>query len=215
MENFDIFISAGLRDNPVAQLLEELGINVRYITLREGEFVLSGKIGVRYLTRQAFLKEIADRRLNRSIIEFKRQYVQPIVIVEGVADESTPILNLAAIQSAQIFISLVNQVPILATRNENETAQLLFLLAAQVDSITESGRTPAELAAETTSGDRRRELLTKIPEIGPQLATAMLEHFGTLSKFFSAGVDDLRKVKGVGPSRARKIYSFSNSTKEL
>jgi len=215
MESFDIVISAGLRDNPVAQLMEELGIKVKYITLREGEFVISGKIGVKYFTCRAFLKEIADRRLNRSIIEFKRQYAQPIVIVESEPHEPTPVFDLAAIQTAEIFTSLVNQVPIFITRNENETAQLLFLLGANINFISGGDRTPAEIAAETTSGDKRRELLTKIPEIGPQLAKTLLEHFGTLSKLFSAEVDDLRKVKGVGPSRARKIHSFLNSTKEL
>jgi diadenylate cyclase len=48
-------------------------------------------------------------------------------------------------------------------------------------------------------------LLAKVPRLPPSVVDRLVEHFGTLQKLLSAGVDDLQAVEGVGELRARSV----------
>jgi ERCC4-type nuclease len=105
-------------------------------------------------------------------------------------------------------------VPILATQSEMETAQIVFLLAGQ------SGKSllPPDMDMSATEqfdpadnnghGDPRLRIIAALPDVGPSRAKALLAHFGTLAKLFASGVDELKRVSGIGAKRAEKIHSF-------
>lgn len=48
-------------------------------------------------------------------------------------------------------------------------------------------------------------LLAKVPRLPATVVDRLIEHFGTLQKLLSAGVDDLQAVEGVGELRARNV----------
>ncbi|MCB0909804.1 MAG: DNA integrity scanning diadenylate cyclase DisA, partial [Nocardioidaceae bacterium] len=48
-------------------------------------------------------------------------------------------------------------------------------------------------------------LLAKVPRLPPAVVDRLVEHFGTLQKLLSAGIDDLQAVDGVGELRARSV----------
>ncbi len=52
---------------------------------------------------------------------------------------------------------------------------------------------------------RGYRLLAKVPRLPPAVVDRLVEHFGTLQKLLSAGVDDLQAVEGVGELRARSV----------
>lgn len=214
MGNFNIVITARLRDNPVTRSLEELGTTVKFISLRRGEFVLAGRIGVKYYHRTSFLQSLKDRSIYRDIVDMKRQYAEPVMIIEGERGEESP-RDLAAVQNARIYISIANRIPILITRDEEETAHLLFLMAAQFGSEVDETAMPAgNQTAETTPEaptetiDPVRRILLSLPDVTPALAESLLERFGSLAALFAADVKDLKMVEGVGPKRAKRIFDF-------
>ncbi len=214
MEHFNVIITTRLKDNPVARLLAELDTNIRYISLRRGEFVFSGKIGVKYLTREMFLQAVKNRTIYRDIIELKREFTEPIIVIEGDARTADRADDLAAVQGAEVFISVLNRIPILATHDEMETAQLLFMLAAQVGTglDVEPGTEDeaAALAAAETDQDSVETIVTRIPDIDPGTAKSLIRRFGSLDKLRAADVAELKKVAGIGLKRARKIHAFLN-----
>ncbi len=57
-------------------------------------------------------------------------------------------------------------------------------------------------AAVTPRGYR---LLAKVPRLPPAVVDRLVDHFGTLQKLLSAGIDDLQVVEGVGELRARSV----------
>ena len=57
-------------------------------------------------------------------------------------------------------------------------------------------------AAVTPRGFR---LLAKVPRLPSTVVDRLVEHFGSLQKLLSAGVDDLQAVEGVGELRARSV----------
>ncbi|WP_109505628.1 DNA integrity scanning diadenylate cyclase DisA [Nocardioides speluncae] len=52
---------------------------------------------------------------------------------------------------------------------------------------------------------RGYRLLAKVPRLPPSVVDRLVEHFGTLQKLLSAGIDDLQAVEGVGELRARSV----------
>jgi len=57
-------------------------------------------------------------------------------------------------------------------------------------------------AAVTPRGYR---LLAKVPRLPAAVVDRLVDHFGTLQKLLSAGIDDLQVVEGVGELRARSV----------
>ncbi len=217
MESFNIIISARLKDNPVVRLLDELGTNIRYMSLRRGEFLLSDKIGIKYMTAEAFDQSVKSRNIYREIVDVKREYIEPVLIIEGNIKGAAVSLDLTVWQAAEIFISVVNRIPIIRTANNVETAQLLFMLAAQVGAgfdiaasmaSEEATTAPAAVAIEDNGGDPMRRIVRSLPDVGPALAEALLAHFGSLAGLCAAGREELKRVTGVGPKRAKHIYDF-------
>ncbi len=52
---------------------------------------------------------------------------------------------------------------------------------------------------------RGYRLLAKVPRLPSSVVDRLVEHFGTLQKLLSAGIDDLQAVDGVGELRARSV----------
>lgn len=52
---------------------------------------------------------------------------------------------------------------------------------------------------------RGYRLLAKVPRLPSPVVDGLVDHFGTLQKLLSAGVDDLQAVDGVGELRARSV----------
>ncbi|MGL5809680.1 MAG: DNA integrity scanning diadenylate cyclase DisA [Nocardioides sp.] len=52
---------------------------------------------------------------------------------------------------------------------------------------------------------RGHRLLAKVPRLPAAVVERLVDHFGTLQKLLSAGIDDLQSVEGVGELRARSV----------
>jgi Fanconi anemia group M protein len=220
MNAFQIIISNRLKDNPVTRLLGELGTDIRQTTLRRGDMVLNGRFGIKYYSSEEFLKAIRDRSIYREILELKREYSDPIIIVEGKDPFHDTELSLASIHGAVLFASVPNRVPILITKNDLETAQMIFMMAAQTSNSVDwqmaaaaAGAAPKIASGDNGQGDPRISIISRLPEVGPSLAKGLLKHFGSLSRLFAAKIRDLKKVEGIGPKRAEKIFAFLNGNK--
>jgi diadenylate cyclase len=52
---------------------------------------------------------------------------------------------------------------------------------------------------------RGYRLLARVPRLPGMVTERLVEHFGSLQKLLSAGIDDLQAVDGVGETRARSV----------
>lgn len=230
MDSFKIIISTRLKGSQVAEVLEELGTETNYVTLRRGDFVLADQFGVMYIKREDFIERIKKRTIYRDILEFKREYASPVVLIEGENPFHDKSLDLATIQAVVLFASVLNRVPILTTVDDVETAQMIFMIAAQAgsglmwqrvmptkgDNVLNPPPMPPPISDNNDngngSGDPRVSIIANLPDVGPSLAEGLLHYFGSLSKLFAADIKTLRKVEGIGPKRAEKIFAFLNGS---
>jgi Fanconi anemia group M protein len=63
--------------------------------------------------------------------------------------------------------------------------------------------------------DQQQFFVEGLPGIGPNMAKALLKHFGTPAKIVGAGVEELQKVEGVGTKRAELIRRILDSEFKL
>lgn len=219
MNDMTIIASSRLQNNPVPKLLGELGTEVKFIALRKGEFLLSGKYGVSYMSYDMFVESLKSRLFYRSIIEMKSEYQSPLMIVEGEAHRSSRI-DPTTYQNALLFASVTNKVPLLFTANDIETTQLIFMLAGQGSQLMSATATEAaERTADsgqtnpqnrTSEKDSRLEILKMLPEVNNASAQSLMDHFKTLSNIFSSSARTLQKVSGLGPKKAMAIFEYLN-----
>lgn len=98
---------------------------------------------------------------------------------------------------------------------EDDTAFKAFIrilikreVAGKNDRLPEAKwyRKPAK--ADLPEKDRKRYILSALPHIGEQLATNLLEHFGTIAEVADASVEELQKVPKIGKKKAELIYNM-------
>jgi diadenylate cyclase len=87
-------------------------------------------------------------------------------------------------------------------------ARLESLSATELVDPAAAARAPGLGTGEHLDGavaPRGYRLLAKVPRLPPAVVERLVEHFDTLQKLLSAGVDDLQAVDGVGELRARSV----------
>jgi len=62
-----------------------------------------------------------------------------------------------------------------------------------------------------TLQEQQEYVIAAIPSVGPVTARALLEFFGSLEAIFCAPIQELTKVRGVGPQTARAIHSLATT----
>lgn len=109
------------------------------------------------------------------------------------------------------------------SKEKNRSDTLVRLVADQGevksgDAIAEreqtgKKRTPAEHGNKISKTLREQQeyVIAAIPSVGPVTARALLEFFGSLETIFSAPIQELTKVRGVGPQTARAIHSLATT----
>ena len=94
-------------------------------------------------------------------------------------------------------------------RNAQEVlAELEGLSATDLVDIATVARALGLGASEHLDGavtPRGYRLLAKVPRLPGTVVDRLVEHFGSLQKLLSAGIDDLQAVDGVGDLRARSV----------
>lgn len=67
------------------------------------------------------------------------------------------------------------------------------------------GFNASQESLEQSVAPRGYRLLTRVPRLPEVIIERLVEHFGSLQKLLSAGIEDLQVVEGVGETRARSI----------
>jgi Fanconi anemia group M protein len=172
----------------------------------ECDFYLSSRCGVERKKINDFVNSIIDGRLLVQIKNLKENFEKPLLLLEGSEDIYTvrPV-HPNAIRAMFATIAVSYGVPILYSKTESESAQLLYTIAKREQ---DSGFKEFNMHFEKkqlTFDDELVYVVSAIPSIGTSTAKLLLLHFGSIKNIFSASDDELRFVKGIGEGTARQI----------
>jgi ERCC4-related helicase/ERCC4-type nuclease len=193
----------------VLEELESLGASVERQTLLVADYVISDRVAVERKTDSDFINSITKRDLLVQIQELATAYERPLVLVEGTNLYTQREVHPNAIRGMLATIAVDLGVPILCSRDTTETAKLLFAIAEREQ--TGKKRAPAVHGKKIlkTLREQQEYVIAAIPSVGPVTARALLEFFGSLEAIFCAPIQELTKVRGVGPQTARAIRSLA------
>ena len=192
------------KNNRVVKELIDAGISVKTAQLNTADYVVSGKVGVELKKVPDFVASIIDGRILDQVRDLKNYFQKAILIIEGEEDIYT-IRNVHAnaIRGMLASIVLDFQVPVLYTKNPQDTAALLAVMAKR-----EQGK-EIDFALHSLKPKSVREqqefIVAAFPNIGTQTAKMLLEHFGSIKNVVNATEKQLTELKGIGDKTAQQL----------
>jgi len=215
VKNLSIIVDNSERDSAVPKHIEGKSVSIEFANLRTGSYLITDTMAVDRMTSAQFAELTSQKALFRRLLDFKKTYEEPILLIEGNSLAKIKKVSSGALRGAVSYICCLNRIPIIYTANEVETAEMLFIMANQTqfglgyEVSAPEPETPAsgesQLVKPKTPEDTQAFIVQALPDVGPALADAIMTMFGNLRTLFSATVADLTKVEGIGPKKAKKI----------
>ena len=192
-------------NSTVVRELAKRDITIEPQQLPVGDYIISDRICVERKLVSDFLQSLIDGRLFAQLKKIKDEYQSAIMILEGEGLFTSRKINSSAIYGALASIISDFHIPIISTSSAMESAELVRTLAAREQ--LDNKRLP-EIRGEKHAmslSERQRFIIESLPNVSAILAHRLLEKFGTVSAIFSAKIDELTKVKGIGKRTAKEI----------
>ncbi len=195
------------KNNRVVKELIDTGISVRTTQLTTADYVVSGKVGIELKKVPDFVASIIDGRILDQVRDLKNSFQKAVLVIEGEEDiYSVRNVHANAIRGMLASIVLDFHVPVLYTKNPQDTAALLAVMAKR-----EQGKEIdfALHALKPKSVKEQQEfIVSAFPNIGMQTAKLLLENFGSIKNLVNATEDQLTELKGIGDKTAKHLVKM-------
>ena len=130
---------------------------------------------------------------------------RPVLIIEGGDLYTQRDVHPNAIRGVLAALTVDMGVSLLFTRDEQDTAQMLFVLAKREEG--ERGERKVHPHKSHRSLKEEQEyIVSSFPEIGLRNARLLLAHFGSIQGIVNASLEELVAVRGIGEKTAGKVY---------
>lgn len=203
------------REQPgqVVKHLSQLGAKVETRNLDVADFILSDRIVVERKTPEDLASSLVDGRLFDQLVRLK-DYPRPILILEGDGIQTTRNIAPEAIMGALASVTVDYGIPIMSTRDAQETARFLLAVAKR-----EQGREGRRIAVRPTTGTKdahamRVHVLASLPRVSEVRAEALLDRFGSVVGVLTATASELAEVGGIGPKIAQDLRDLLDGRAE-
>jgi Fanconi anemia group M protein len=185
--------------------LVNLGIDVETKNLHSADYVINN-IGIELKTKEDFLESIIDKRLLNQLIELKNNFEKQLIIIQGIEDiYSLRRIHPNAIRGMLATIALSYNIPIIYTKNPQDTAALLLTIAKREQDTDKKDFAIRQEKKPLTLKEQQEYIIESLPGVGPLLAKSLLKKFKSVKKIINAKEDKLQKVEKIGKTKAREI----------
>ena len=176
--------------------LIDLGVDVEFKELKIGDYI-AGDVIIERKTISDFISSMLNKRIFAQIEDLK-QFESKLLIIEGIEerelynDNSEGGVNANAIRGFLLSITLKHKIPIIFTKNSEDTAKYLFILLNKKEN-------EMSLNAKKKARNKKEQLqfiLEGFPSIGPKTAKKLLKEFGTLQNVINADMEQVKKIIG-------------------
>ncbi|MFQ6050340.1 MAG: DEAD/DEAH box helicase [Candidatus Hydrothermarchaeota archaeon] len=185
--------------------LMERGVRLSPTTLEIGDYILSERVAVERKTVDDFLQSIVDKRLLSQVLELKRNYKNPLLIVEGEGLYYRRNIHPNAIRGTIASIMIDFGLPIYISKDKKETANLLYIIAKREQEIKDKKVEIRGKRAPMSIKEQQRYIVEGLPGVSAELADRLLRHFSTIENLVKADEEELTEVKGIGKTKAEEI----------
>lgn len=202
-KSLTIIADARESGSPVVKELIKFNVDVKLKSIPVGDYVISEMVAVERKTAADLALSIKDKRLFIQVKQLASEYAKPVLIIEGNLYSSG--FSAEAIRGAILSVMLDFRVPIIFTKDPVETA--IFLLALTEREQREKSiyisirgeKKPLSLK------EQQEYVVASLPHVELATARKLLAVFGSVEKIFTASIDELKNVPGIGNIKADKI----------
>lgn len=222
---FDIFSkkpSKDVKEKPKAMLdyreknslipseLIHLGLEIEFKNLKVADYIIKG-VAIERKTVSDFVSSMINGRLIKQLEELG-QYKEKLLIVEGIDEQELYTdsedrigMHPNSIRGFLLSILLKHKVPIIFTKNYEDTAKFLSVL---------SKRKPNELPLNVkkknlNKKEQKQFIIEGFPGIGPKTSKKLLKKFKTIKNIINASEEELKEVIG---KKAENIIKIIETT---
>jgi len=162
--------------------------------LEVGDYII-GDIAIERKTMQDFISSMLNKRLLRQLEELK-QYPKQLLIVEGIDERCHDFgkLNPNAIRGMLLSILFDFNIPIILTKNPEETVEFLILLEKRQKKSKKEISLKAKKKVFNLA-QQQEFVLESFPGIGPVTAKTLLKKFKTIKAIINATPRELERAK--------------------
>ena len=186
------------KNSMVPSELMHLGIEVEFKHLKVADYLV-GEVAIERKTISDFISSMINKRLIRQLEELQ-QYQYKLLIIEGLEEqelyndksEIEQGVNANAIRGFLLTILLRFKVPIIFSKNEEDTARFINLIAKKK-------RQEPSLNVKKKSLNKKEQLqylIEGFPGIGPKTAQKLLKEFKTIRSIINAPLEKVHKLIG-------------------
>jgi Fanconi anemia group M protein len=193
-EKFKILVDYREKNSLVPSILHRLGFDVEFKELKVADYILN-EIAIERKTVDDFVSSIVDGRLESQMEELK-QYEKKLIFIEGI--EEKPLyhknsrINENAIRGMLLSISLKHSISIIYTKNPEDSAIFLKVLANKKDKM--KAINPSKKILDKK--ERAKFILEGFEGIGPKKAELLINEFKSLRNIFLLSDDILQERLG-------------------
>ena len=174
------------------------GFSVEFKELKVADYITKG-IAVERKSASDFFASVFDKRIFSQLDELA-QYEKKLLIIEGNLQKENR-MHENALKGILLTITLRYKTPILFSKDEEETAKYLKIIA-------EKNKKESSINAMKKNLSPEEELifiLESFPGIGPSKAKKLLEKFGTLKKIVNSSENKLKNILGKNSGGFKEI----------
>lgn len=218
---FDIFskkYSKDVKEKPKAILdyreknslipseLINLGLEIEFRDLKVADYIIKG-VAIERKTISDFVSSMINRRLLKQLEELG-QYKERLLIVEGIDEqelytdsEDWTGMHPNSIRGFLLSILLKYKVPIIFTKNYEDTAKFLSVLSKR-----KSNEHPLNVKKKNLNKKEQKQFIIEgFPGIGPKTAKKLFKKFKTIKNIINASEEELKEVIGKKAENIIKI----------
>jgi len=169
-----------------------------------GDYILSERVAVERKRAEDFLDSLIRKKIFEQVTRLRNAYEKPVLVIE---DEGLFSRNIdrRAIYGAIASLLTDYDIPVIRTRDAEETSFILYAIAAREQfkkkrDVALRGKKP-----NMSLKERQQFLVEGLPDVSSILAKRLLFHFGTVRNVMMAGMEELMEVEGIGKKKAMKI----------
>jgi len=195
-EKIKIIVDIREKNSLIPSELIANGLEVEFRHLEVGDYIVKNVI-IERKTVSDFISSMINKRLFEQL-ESMKNVQKKILIIEGIEEQELyhekSGINENAIRGFILTILLTYNTPIIFTKNYEDSAKFLKVLAKKQENEKEFG-----INAKRKSRDVNEQIqfiIEGFPGIGPKSAKKLLNEFKTIKNIINAPEEELKKILG-------------------
>jgi len=185
--------------------LISLGFQIEFKELKVADYIVKG-IAIERKTVSDFISSMINRRLPKQLEELQ-QYQEKLLIIEGIDEQDLynegGSVNPNAIRGFLLSIVLKHKIPIMFTKDSQDTAKFISVMAKKQDKEPALSLKPTKRVS--SKKEQMEFILEGFPGIGPNTAKKLLNEFKTIKNIMNASQEELQQIIGKKSESIKKI----------